>query len=99
MHAPHGATSRSPPSTRPRSAITIILAILVTLTWMKMLSIAGVFQTTGPKLRVLSRMLVNLLEFSGLYLLFYGAVSVTLFVVMAGLQDVQFTRCVVGCAA
>ncbi|PNW77116.1 hypothetical protein CHLRE_10g422750v5 [Chlamydomonas reinhardtii] len=63
------------------------LAVLVVMVWIKLLGIAGVFRTTGPKLRVLRRMLLNLLDFSVLYLLFFLALSVALFLVMGGEVD------------
>ncbi|KAG2433162.1 hypothetical protein HYH02_012705 [Chlamydomonas schloesseri] len=60
------------------------MAVVVVMVWTKLLAIAGVFRTTGPKLRVLRRMLLNVLDFSVLYLLFFFAVSVALFLVMGG---------------
>ncbi|GLC50121.1 hypothetical protein PLESTB_000344300 [Pleodorina starrii] len=68
-------------------AESYILAVLVMSVWVKLLALAGVFRTTGPQLRVLRRMLINVIEFSSLYLLFFVAVSVALFLVLGAATD------------
>ncbi|PNH00132.1 hypothetical protein TSOC_014058, partial [Tetrabaena socialis] len=71
---------------RARAGECYALAWLVVIVWVKLLALAGVFRTTGPKLRVLRRMLLNLLDFSILYMLFFFAVSVALFLVLGGAE-------------
>ncbi|GLI65654.1 hypothetical protein VaNZ11_009254 [Volvox africanus] len=70
-------------------AESYVLAVLLIGVWVKLLALAGVFRSTGPLLRVLRRMFINVIEFSGLYLLFYISVSLALFLILALATDLE----------